>query len=332
MNINFQTGSAKSVALMIAAIVSLCLGVLFDILTFNAISFLLLLIFIGYCVWEMDANSQKAQQLADNVYFLGYLLTIIGIAGIAYKIALKPSIIESPEPILHRAAFALSSTIVGLIGMIAIRNMFGVVYDSVGTSRDNFQHFANQLSQETREFMKALRETREQGIAELNAQFRKIDLATPVRAFSESLVGNASTFADRIEEANNQLSILATNVTTLTTSTSAMNSSLPSLEQNLEKLLRSFTANKESLETLLRHGDGVQKLNGALNKAADLMNAIGTGVSKTGHEIKDLDREIRELHLAVEEFVTFTKNSLGAGLHEIPTKQFSPVRQARGIV
>lgn len=68
-------------------------------------------------------DGAKLIALADQVYFVGYLSTIAAFAGIVLRIWWTGAAPENPGPILLMCGIALSTTILGLIAMTALKDL-----------------------------------------------------------------------------------------------------------------------------------------------------------------------------------------------------------------
>ena len=68
-------------------------------------------------------NAQVASRMGENVYFLGYLLTIIGLGLLAYEIGKNPTLLDKDNinQVLIKGGNAVVATLIGLIGMNLIK-------------------------------------------------------------------------------------------------------------------------------------------------------------------------------------------------------------------
>lgn len=315
--------SALLIGLPLAAIACLIGGIAFD-QTILSVASVLILIAFAYLSWTLaKQNPAEALRHADNIYFVGYLLTIIGVAGIALRIGLHPDLIEKEQDrqsLLTRGGIALFSTIIGLAGMITFKNRFSDVSIQVDEIEHRVQRQMRSLAEETERLLKALQDARKKGIEELNQQFKSIDFKSVADNFKNSLGESGRQFADDLKAAQGHVQGLAIETKKLAADARRMNASVPILVTKLESLAKSFSENKDALEELVKDGAAVGKLNVALTTAANTLDAITTKAKTSEEGIKDLATCIKELETAVSEFVKFTQNSMGKGMHGVPQK------------
>ena len=108
-----------------------CLAALATIVVLNSrfdhpltsISFIagVVLVYVLFGVTTGRGNRDALTRYGDFVYFLGYLTTIFALVLVAFRIHEDPKMLDKLDVLLYRGAVAISSTVVGLVGMFIFR-------------------------------------------------------------------------------------------------------------------------------------------------------------------------------------------------------------------
>ncbi|MCI0338639.1 MAG: hypothetical protein L0226_13765 [Acidobacteria bacterium] len=142
-----------------------------------------------YLLLAWRTNKEDATELeshADDVYFIGYLSTIAAFAGVILHIWIIGKVQSDPRPILLMVGVALMTTVAGLVAMTILKDL-------------------------------ARRVRRDYPLLELEQKERviKIDGAQVVSEVKRGLIDIINKASESIDELNNQLGLLKTNVDTL---------------------------------------------------------------------------------------------------------------------
>ena len=156
--------------------------------------------------WLVARNDgAKLTALADQVYFVGYLSTIAAFTGIVLRIWWTGAPPENLGPILLMCGIALSTTVLGLIAMTALKDLAPAEHDSKNA--------------EVEDILKALALLQTQ-TAENSPQFIEVSSKT----------------ARIIEDLNEQLAELKTNIENLRINVSQGASSSQQFVESVEQL------------------------------------------------------------------------------------------------
>jgi chromosome segregation ATPase len=171
----------------------------------------LLLIYFGYK--DAKRDSIILTKNGETIYFLGYLTTIMALIVTAFKIQSDPKLLNNLGELLAKGAFAITSTVGGLVGMFFFRVMAHHFdpHDSAGDqaydTSQGMQEAVIEFSKKSNEYLDSLKNNTEQVVAQL-AQFGSEHAVALGKAFTkiaglsasvESLTENVTRITGNLE-------------------------------------------------------------------------------------------------------------------------------------
>lgn len=274
-------------------------------------------------------NAQVASRMGENVYFLGYLLTITGLGLLAYEIGKDPTLLDKEKinQVLVKGGNAVVATLIGLIGMNLIKGYAQSLeqkdeheadvverilskfaerleQSQVSQGHELIKIFeASQLSQNMQALATQLDagsksiETLKQTSALTNATLQ--DLATQMTAIHQSAKGFAEMTAaigptwQQISANIQDAAALNTEIVTLTAGIKSLHEALAAGNTQTRQFVDASKRHHEeivkTMETLQLRMQTLTPLTGAVDEFLKTANMVASTLKTIGQNFREVD-------------------------------------------
>ncbi len=313
---------------------------------------------IGYTLmtYWIPSMRARADQIGDNVYYLGLLYTLMSLAAAIVRLSNDPN---AAEAILRNFGIALVTTIAGLMLRVMISQMRDDPVDIERETRESLlestRRFRTELQQSTDElwqFQVSLKQQVDESVSttlatstkmveEISETFEKASKAladtvdnhlTSVTDHGDKLEQARQKFAESLEDvAGRMASIDIDDQTFVQPISSAMNSLQTAMTDHADKLEAQSARLNGAIEGTEKLGDQAARFDeasAALNSAAQDLQATGTATAELQTAINEIMRNmasfaetVQNADSSVSTFSTRSSEALASTLDAMDKRQ-----------
>lgn len=163
-------------------------------------------VIIGYWVHgNVTGKGQHAdlrQRFADNVYFLGFIFTMLSLIAAFLPVAFKPDTVVTPQSVYYAFGTALIATALGLIGRVVIMQSAVTSEELAVRVEEDLTRLAVEVAEEAEQIVTALAGAREAVSRQSETVVEAVLGATAPRmdAIASSFQLNADQLSERLQQ------------------------------------------------------------------------------------------------------------------------------------
>jgi len=299
MNTIFGDGRIRCVLnlLRLFAVLLVAVGVFFRLSFLTYFGVVCLVVFCVYCFVLSSKLPHLASKLGDDVYFLGYMVTIVGIAGIAFSIVQNPYLIQTPTGLIEDGMKSISSTLIGLLA----RSLITEMATSYAFSSDLAEEKADRLESTLAKFVEKLENANKSFVSDLNEKIMDLKgFNDEIGRSREGLVTfksdilSVATEVRSFSKTTNSLSASVIGVTNALDASSDAFGIIGARSNDLSGLIESLVACKNELGHLhSKLQNGKNESDAFKASLSELSQVVDQFVEVTSVKIQNLDQGSR---------------------------------------
>lgn len=250
--------------------------------------------------WRRDR--EKLSHLADEMYFLGYLCTISSLATLVIAgMVLKSQL--SPESFLRGAGIGLTTTVLGLVMMLAFRSLAASTAPGAVSSEK-----MEAISVLTEGVQNALREELDGVLATLKAISKLKGEVDTASAKFKTLNGNLGTTNNEVGKFNKSVEDGRKSVDRFVAGVGVLHKGLTDLgETGSEQTVQRIKKAVEAMGELTQSYEGVKAAADGLSISINTLSTdtkdLSTPVKASTKDMEAFDEEAKEVRQVLVDFV-----------------------------